>query len=944
MKKFTKKGVLQKTIVGVLIVLCINFIVPTYSHADWGGVIFDPISDLLCSIGDAVINLLQKCMTGDWASGFKLDGGFLIPDDEYDKWSGSGGEEVDVENEFMKGWLGLSDSYYIPVATYSPEQIFAGEVPGLDINFIDPKFSEAEGGSAAKLQGTIANWYVALRNLAIVGLLSVLVYVGIRIIISSTASTKAKYKQLLVDWLIALCLLFFMHYIMTFTITMVNEVTQAIKGSEGYSVTIDITSGRNANKSFQTNLLGSARFKTQYKDFGDKVAYLIMYIALVVYTVIFTWFYLKRLLMMAFLTMIAPLVALTYPIDKIQDGKAQAFNSWIREYIFNALIQPFHLIIYMVFVGSAMELATHNIIYMIAALGFILPAEKILRGFFGFNKAGATLGGLVGATALGSYLGKGAKALGGGSGGSKGGSPNTKQVEGSKPVRFEKGHSIGQIEGDNIPTRAIGAGDSGENDSVNAQSPISYRNENDTGTVTSDGNGNRTLELDEGGRVDLSDQRILQEQAEQFRKQEEQERREEEAKQRALQDTNEQNIDEKLHTSRLQNWTRAHNITPKGVAKAGWRGIKGVSKFATRTTFKAGAGTLGAAIALASGGGAAGAAAAFAVGSSLGGKAANIAIKVPPTVGKVGKGVARVGGTAVGLVGAAGTGIREGIKEGSIGAGREAATNSKGMEFARRAAFEGSALGRQMDIANGNKHYQQLAAIREFKNNEQNIQYLKDQMAENGWTDINGKEYVAGSIPTDADVRDKMDSFDEYIEEGMTDVKQIMRAQKAEDYGVSAKQAAIISSLAAEKGITEEVLNDEKKFNAKRNNLIHEHTSKGYSEAEAQKRTDYILDVAKVQNGVANNMQKVPKVSAPKSEMTSAQKKAQRRAERAARHASRQVRNKVGGAGNTGANAGMATPLNPGTPAPSGRNNRQNRNNRRNSGPRNPSGMGPIRP
>ena len=72
----------------------------------------------------------------------------------------------------------------------------------------------------------------------------------------------------------------------------------------------------------------------------------IMYLIIVGYTVTFTIVYLKRLLTMAFLTLIAPAVALTYPIDKMNDGQTQAFNSWLKEYIFNALIQPFHLIIY----------------------------------------------------------------------------------------------------------------------------------------------------------------------------------------------------------------------------------------------------------------------------------------------------------------------------------------------------------------------------------------------------------------------------------------------------------------------------------------------------------------------------------------------------------------------------------------------------------------------
>ena len=82
---------------------------------------------------------------------------------------------------------------------------------------------------------------------------------------------------------------------------------------------------------------------------------------------------------MTFLTIIAPLVALTYPIDKMNDGKAQAFNAWFKEYIFNLLIQPMHLIIYTVLVGSAMEFASKNIIYVVVCLGFMVPAEKLLR-------------------------------------------------------------------------------------------------------------------------------------------------------------------------------------------------------------------------------------------------------------------------------------------------------------------------------------------------------------------------------------------------------------------------------------------------------------------------------------------------------------------------------------------------------------------------------------
>lgn len=69
---------------------------------------------------------------------------------------------------------------------------------------------------ANELKTYIAGWYKTLRNLALVILLSILVYVGIRIMLSSVASDKAKYKQMLGDWVVAVCLLFLMHYIMSF--------------------------------------------------------------------------------------------------------------------------------------------------------------------------------------------------------------------------------------------------------------------------------------------------------------------------------------------------------------------------------------------------------------------------------------------------------------------------------------------------------------------------------------------------------------------------------------------------------------------------------------------------------------------------------------------------------------------------------------------------------
>ena len=115
---------------------------------------------------------------------------------------------------------------------------------------------------------------------------------------------------------------------------------------------------------------------------------------------------------MAFFTMIAPLIAVTYPLDKIKDGQAQAFNLWFKEYTFNALIQPVHLIIYTMTLSTVMDmLVINHPIYALIALGFIMPAEKFLRKMFGFEKA-TTLG-AMGQMAGGAVLYSGIKKLAG---------------------------------------------------------------------------------------------------------------------------------------------------------------------------------------------------------------------------------------------------------------------------------------------------------------------------------------------------------------------------------------------------------------------------------------------------------------------------------------------------------------------------------------------------
>ena len=443
----------------------------------------------------------------------------------------------------------IPNDFYLPLYQISPEEIFAGQILLFDVNFFNPKDATSselvtnqiidQESSAATLQGVISKWYLTIRNFSIVALLSILVYIGIRIIISSTAQDKAKYKQRLLDWVIAMCMLFFLHYIMAFAVTVTELITDSLakkgpsyvaiftddtledyhwdfkqatykyydennqvvdekdvesKKNQGEKIetrkeSIDIDSkifddsnkdgvyaklkeagiiveeqnskGKVVHKLlWPTNLMGKARIDAQLEVDGQngdntlvsQFSNTMIFVALVIYTIMFVFRYLQRVLMLAFLTIIAPFVAMTYPLDKMGDGSAQAFNMWLKEYLYNLLIQPVHLILYTIFISTAFEFAVSNPLYTLVVLGFMLQAEKIMRKFFGFEKAstvagGSALGGAMAMQAINSLRKIGGPKRGKGGAGGKG---TNGAVEGNEKIKMadrkaDDGKDIGDL-------------------------------------------------------------------------------------------------------------------------------------------------------------------------------------------------------------------------------------------------------------------------------------------------------------------------------------------------------------------------------------------------------------------------------------------------------------------------------------------------------------------
>ena len=205
--------------------------------------------------------------------------------------------------------------------------------------------------------------------------------------ISTVASEKAMYKNMFKDWVVSFILVFFMHYIIVVTIQANNSLVEIMKpkGSASLSSNYMNTLFINAIGVNTENVIEISAVKSW--------ASALIYAMMVFFTLAFLWTYVKRMITLAFLIIISPLVTVTYAIDKMGDGKSQALNTWLKEFVYNILLQPFQCVIYLAIMKTTIqklaesEASIGRAALAIMCMMFVFSAEKIIRRIFGFDKA-----------------------------------------------------------------------------------------------------------------------------------------------------------------------------------------------------------------------------------------------------------------------------------------------------------------------------------------------------------------------------------------------------------------------------------------------------------------------------------------------------------------------------------------------------------------------------
>ena len=254
---------------------------------------------------------------------------------------------------------------------FTIEKAVFGQVPLFNVDFFD--VTTDDSAVSSKLKESVASWYYVSLRLAQILSIVTLIYIGIRMAMASNPEDKVNYKKMFKNWIIGFALLFTLHY----------GIVIILKATNFFISLIPTTM---LDNNFETEIIGKTIdvFNTD-ESIWSILLYFITYVIIVGYEVYFFLKYFKRLLTMGFLVIIAPLITVTYPIDKANDGKAEAYVTWVKLFLSNAFMQAVHALMYTIFVFSASAIALKAPMIAIVFFIGVIKAEEVFNKLFGLS-------------------------------------------------------------------------------------------------------------------------------------------------------------------------------------------------------------------------------------------------------------------------------------------------------------------------------------------------------------------------------------------------------------------------------------------------------------------------------------------------------------------------------------------------------------------------------
>lgn len=335
-----------------------------------------------------VENIIQSVILG--VSGHNQPSGFMEAVFGTSATSASG-ERITVESVFFNQ-IPILDANFFNFETAGGREITtevevsAPLLPGETVQKITVP---DENNLVYLLRKNLATWYSIFRNFSIAALLIVLVYLGIKMAITVSAEKKADYKKMLLGWVTSFLIVMFIHLFMYAVIVFNDQLVGVIKNI-GQSLSNSAVNTSNE----EINMYDAVRAKAYAFNYKEGTAATIIYIYLIYLLIRFIFIYLKRFITIYILALSGTLMGIKHALEKIAGKKTTSLHKWMKEYAFNVLLQSVHALIYVVFIGIALNISQDSLAgfgLCLIVLNFMVNADKIVIKVFGLNKAG-TLG------------------------------------------------------------------------------------------------------------------------------------------------------------------------------------------------------------------------------------------------------------------------------------------------------------------------------------------------------------------------------------------------------------------------------------------------------------------------------------------------------------------------------------------------------------------------
>ncbi len=254
--------------------------------------------------------------------------------------------------------------------------VLFGNYKKVSIDYWDP--NPPSNSIVSSLRPVVSFWYVKFRQIAITWYLVLLLYLGMKIMLSKNATTTEALKERLNVWLVGVIALFFFPFVMKAiytindtTVKLIDQETKKELNEAGIALSNTDMMNDIYDMAVNSTVLG--------------ITYLIMAGELVV--ILFAYY--KRAFTVGFLITFFPIVCIKHTFDGITSGgKGRALGAWLREYCVQVFVNLIHVVTYTVIIDGAGESFVKgenggkNFFLYILCVTFLFKAETICKDIF----------------------------------------------------------------------------------------------------------------------------------------------------------------------------------------------------------------------------------------------------------------------------------------------------------------------------------------------------------------------------------------------------------------------------------------------------------------------------------------------------------------------------------------------------------------------------------